>query len=69
MDKGEYVKSVLNVGMKQYRNILKQARENLSKVTGFEEAFFLLILHAEEADLVIFFRKTIKKHLTLPKAA
>lgn len=65
----EAIKATLNIGMKQYRNVLNQARATLSNTLGFEEAFFVLILHAEEADLVNFFKRTIKKHLKLSKAA
>lgn len=65
----ERIKYYLNVGIRQYRNILLGAREKLRNVNGFEKAFFLIMLHCPEEDLTSFLKGIVKSKLLQSKAA
>ncbi|SDF93883.1 hypothetical protein SAMN05421827_102186 [Pedobacter terrae] len=59
----------LGVGLRQYRNIIVDVKTVLYETAGFREAFFILMIHSAEADLVDFLKDIVKGHLSLIKAA
>ncbi|MDT4834934.1 hypothetical protein FQZ97_685860 [compost metagenome] len=50
---------ILGVSVRQYRNLLNQARLKLKAYLGFTEAYFLLFINSDEADIKEFFNQLI----------
>jgi len=50
---------ILGVTVRQYRNLLNQARLKLRTFIGFTEAYFLLFISSDEVDLKDFFTQLI----------
>lgn len=65
----EETKRFLRVGTRQYRNIISEANSKLKSRYGFTEAFFLIMIHSEENDLISFLKNIIKSQLQVLNAA
>lgn len=57
----EIINQYLGVTIRQYRNLLRQARKSLHSIVGFSEAYFLLYIHSEKEDIMAFFSKLIQE--------
>ncbi|WP_412476184.1 hypothetical protein [Flavobacterium sp. TBRC 19031] len=57
----ENIKQFLNVTVRHYRNLLNQAKRKLQDCPGFKEAFLLIHLHSDDADIREFFTSLINK--------
>ena len=53
------IQRVLGTTVRQYRNLYNQSRDKLRSYFGFTEAYFLLYIHSDEADICDFFSHLI----------
>lgn len=57
------IKEVLNVGYKQYTNLLNSGKIKLNQIASFNEAFFIVLINCEEHELIKIITRLIKINL------
>ncbi|MGN6398664.1 MAG: hypothetical protein ACTHMI_24050 [Mucilaginibacter sp.] len=68
-DNAVNIARLLKVSSRQYRNYILDLKYALHSYPGFKESFLLLLLHAQERDLMQYLISLIKEQLTLQSAA